>query len=582
MRRSILRAGIVLAAAAARSASSGGPSSGGFDEGRKIWFPPGASPEAYLRRDPQHPFAADVRKALEADPNLREAVCGRLLSPEFAPEPGTLEPVAAQLRTMEDMICLSLGTRAKTAAAQAKKDEGSSDLLATWFAEERAAAEKMAPEERRSVEYDLRSTAAGLPRGNARARAGVRMIALRPSDDMGIAFLLAHGSEATYGSPGEDEIEAAAALPGEQPRYFVSDRQVRQFVTDLYRTMIEDQGPAAGPFRSGWAGYLHLTGGDLREARRLAASFVSDPSDDNPAFETVFVAYLDRLLGDPAPLAALVAKCPFEPPDPAAAAVSPDYCRAVSWSLADRLIRARGKDASPAAAEIVREAIRAEPVNWDLRLASIRTLDRLDREESAREYRALADLPATVMPPGVRLDVLDGLMNACIDRRDFAAALAVNQRWLDTEGYAPSPFPEDGWARLAAVPATADTNAPCDDPVACILKNRIFIARALHDTALARRTLEERLAYALEQGFPEETRVRLEEEAQVELDSGNRTAALRIVRFLWPQPKDPLLAQLLRQLREALSPTEGPLVATEPTPASPWDPEPVDPTSARR
>ncbi|HET9794642.1 MAG TPA: hypothetical protein VFS34_09285 [Thermoanaerobaculia bacterium] len=568
MRRSLL-----FAAAAVLAATRPSPAqtSGVFDEARKIWFPPGAAPEAYLTRDPKHPFGADVRRALESDPKLREAVCGRLLSPEFAPTPGSLEPSAAQLRTMEDMVCLSLGYRARVAAVNAKKDEGSSDLLAAWFAEERSAAEKMSPQDRRAAEYELRNSAAELPRGNERARAGVRMIALRPSDDLGIAFLLEHGSEATYGSPGKDEIEAAAALPGEKPRYFVSDRQVRQFVSDLYRTMIEDQGPAAGPFRSGWAGYLHLSGGDLAEARRLAAAFVSDPADDNPAFETIFVAYLDRLLGKPAPLAALLAKCPFEPADPVAAALSGNYCRTVSWSLAERLIRTRGKDAAPAAAEIVREAIRAEPANWDLRLASIRTLDRLDREESAREWRALADLPATVMPVGVRLDVLDGMMLAAMDRRDFAGALAVNQRWLDTAGYAPSSLPEDGWARLAAVEKAADANAPCDDAVACILAKRIFLARALHDTGLARRTLEERLAYALEQGFPEETRVRLEEEAQTELDSGNRAAALRIVRYLWPQPKDPTMAQLLKQLRETLSPKEGPPVAMTPTPASPWD-----------
>ena len=574
MRRSIALAGVFLAAAAARAQ---GPA-GAFDETRKLWFPPGASPEAYLRRDPAHPFGADVRKALEADAALRADVCGRLLSPEFAPAAGS-EPAAAQLRTMEDMICLSLGYRAKAAAVQAKKDEGSSDLLASWFAEERAEAEKLPPEERRRLEYDLRNSAEELPRGNERARAGVRMIALRPSDDLAIAFLLEHGSEARYGAPAPGEIESAAALPGEKPHYTVSEKQVRQFVTDLYRTMIQDQGPAAGPFRSGWAGYLHLSGGDLREARRLAAAFVSDPADDNPAFETVFVAYLDRLLGNPKPLADFVARCPFEAPDPVAAGLSPNYCRVVSWSLADRLIRARGKDASPQAAEIVREAIRGEPVNWNLRIASIRTLDRLDREESAREWRALAELPATVMPTGARLDVLDGLMTACLDRRDFAGALAVNRQWLDTAGYVPSPLPPDGWSRLAAVPKAAETGAPCDDPVACILKNRIFIARAMHDATLARRTLEERLAYAFAQGFPEETRLRLEEAAQAELDAGNRDAALRIVRYLWPQPKDPILAQLLKQQRDALSPKGGPPVPMEPTPARPWDAPPPAVTS---
>ncbi|HET7453478.1 MAG TPA: hypothetical protein VFL12_12090, partial [Thermoanaerobaculia bacterium] len=253
-----------------------------------------------------------------------------------------------------------------------------------------------------------------------------------------------------------------------------------------------------------------------------------------------------------------------------------NYCRVVSWSVAERLIRARGKEASPQAVAIVREAIRAEPVNWDLRIASIRTLDRLDREESAREWRALADLPATVMPAGVRLD---GLMTACIDRRDFAGALAVSRQWLDTAGYAPTALPPDGWARLAGISKAADTGAPCDDPVACILKTRIFIARALHDGTLARRTLEERLAYAFEQGFPEETRVLLEEAAQSELDAGNRDAALRIVRYLWPQPKDPVLAQLLKQQRDALSPKGGALVAMEPAPESPWDPAPERPRS---
>ncbi|HWC65410.1 MAG TPA: hypothetical protein VG777_04945 [Thermoanaerobaculia bacterium] len=559
---------LALAASAAASAED---TPAGFDAERGIWFPPDAPAAAYLRRDPAHSFTADVRKAFASDPALRERVCRRLAATPGAP---SLEPSAAQLRTMEDMICLSLGARAKMAETQAKKDEGSSDLLASWFADERASAEKMTPADRRAAEYALRNSAEGIPKGNDRVRAGLRMIALRPSDHLAIAFLLEHGGEATYGKPARDEIESAAALPGEKPHYTVSDRQVRQFVTDLYRTMIDDQGPAAGPFRSGWAGYLHLTGGDLREARRLAASFVSDPADDNPGYETVFVAYLDRLLGNPAPLSALVAKCPFEPPDDVAASLSSNYCRTVAWSLAQRLIRARGRDASPAAGQIVREAIRAEPANWTLRMESIRTLDRVDPEEAAREWRAMAELPATVMPKGVRLDALDGVMIGSIDRRDFAGALGVNRIWLDTYGWKPATLPSDGWARLAAVGEIADTSAPCDDALACMLNRRVRLAIETGDEALARRTFEERLAYALDQGFAAESRVRLEEVAQIEIDRGRRDAALRIVRYLWPQPKDPLLAQLLRQQREALSPKDGPLVAMTPV-ASPWDPEPA-------
>ncbi|HWC65532.1 MAG TPA: hypothetical protein VG777_05580, partial [Thermoanaerobaculia bacterium] len=115
--------------------------------------------------------------------------------------------------------------------------------------------------------------------------------------------------------------------------------------------------------------------------------------------------------------------------------------------------------------------------------------------------------------------------------------------------------------------------APCDDALACMLNRRVHLALETGEEALARRTFEERLAYALDGGFAAESRVRLEEIAQLEIDRGRRDAALRIVRYLWPQPKDPLLAQLLKQQREALSANGGPLVAMTPV-ASPWDPAP--------
>lgn len=559
---------LALAAAGsvpAQDARPGSPS--GFDEALGLWFPPGTPKEAYLRRDPEFSFADDVRRAFLRDPALREAVCGRLIS---AGSPQAPEASIAQLRVVEDMICLSLAARERTATRQAEKDDAAAELLSGWFAEERSAAEKWPPAERRRREYDLRNSAADLPKGNERARAGVRMIALRPSDDLAIAFLLDHGPEARFGTPRADDIEAAGALPGDPPRFSISKAQIERFVTDLYRTMISGEGDAAGPFRSGWAGYLHLSGGDLREARKLAAAFVSDPLDDNPAYETVFVAYLDRLLGDRAPLDALVERCPFAAPDAVAASVSANYCRTAGWSLASRLIEVRGKDASPVAAEIVREAIRAEPANWVLRLASIRALDRVDPLESAREYRALAELPATAVPDGVRLDALAGVMTGLTDAGDHRGALEVNRRWLDTYGYRPAPLPADGWARLAATDAVAASDEPCPDALACMLSRRIGIALALKDRALARRTLEERLAYTLGRGFPEETRMRLVSLAQAEIDDGRRPEALRIVRYLWPQPHDPVLAQLLRQQRGSLSPKDGPLAAMT-REASPWD-----------
>jgi len=556
----VVAAGLCPAPAhAGESKGDAGPasSSGGFDEELKIWFPPGAPKTAYLARDPNHSFSQDLRKAF-SNPALRESVCATLGTPAFAPDPA-LESSVRQLRTMEDMMCIATAVQEKAKVDKARREENASDLLATWFAEDRAAAEKMRPEDRRTAEFELRYTAYQLPMGNERARAGVKMIALRPSDDMAIAFLLEHGAEATYGTPGPGDIESAGALPGEKPRFHVSKDHVRQFVTDLYRSMIEAEGPAAGPFRSGWAGYLHLSGGDLAEARKLAAAYVSDPADDNPAFETIFVAYLDRLLCDGKPLADLVAHCPFPPQDAVAAELSENYCRTIGWSLAKRLIEVRGRDASPIAAQIVREALRAEPVNWMMRMESIRTLDRLDRGESAREYQAVVDLPATVVPKGIRLDAIGGVMVGFMDRTDYRSAFAVNQRWLDTYGYEPAALPEDGWSRLAAVEKIAESSAPCDDALACMLNKRIWIAIRLKEMKLARKTLEERLAYSLDARFAEETRVRLEEMAQTELDVGNRTAALRIVRYLWPQPKDPILAQLLKQQRQALSPPDGSL-----------------------
>lgn len=566
---SALLAAALMAGAATALAQEPPANLPGFDESLRIWFPPDAPPDAYLNRDPKHSFSEDVKKAFAANPALRDAVCAKLREPVRS---RSNDPSAAQLRTLEGMFCLSIAMGQQRAATQGKKDDDAADLLAAWFAEERAAAEKLPPEERRRKESALRQSAADLPPGRARARAGVRMIALRPSDDMAIAFLLEHGDEVTL-PPAATGADSAGARAGGPPRLTVSKRQVRQFLTDLYRSMIESEGDRSGPFRSGWAGYLYLTGGDLAQARALAAAYVDDPLDDNPGFETIFVAHLDRLLGNPKPLAALVGQCPFTAPDPRAAGLSANYCRAVSWSLAARLIEARGRDASPVAAEVLREAIRAEPVNWDLRLVSIRTLDKFDPAASAQEYEALAALPATALPTGVRLDAIDGQMIAAIDRGDHRGALAISRRWLDTAGYRAAALPADGWQRLAATPTIHDSTSPCPDSLACVLAKRVVFATDLGDWALARRMLEERLAYTLEEGFPEETRFRLMQLAQTEIEHEKRDDALRIVRYLWLQPKDRTLAELLEQEREDLSPKGGPPVAMTPTPASPWDAE---------
>jgi hypothetical protein len=550
----------------------------GFDPIRGLWFPPGVSPETYVAGDSSHSFSSDVRAAFEKSAELRREVCALLVNSRFEVDGRRLEPRVAQMRTLEHMLCAGMEMKEKQLEHAARRKAGASGLLEGWYAEERASAEELSPQERRKAEYELRHSVESIPAGNDRARAAVRMIALRPQDDLGLWCLLTYGEGAIYGEPEPGDIEGVAALPGETPHLRVNKKDIRELAERIYRAGIEAGGTSAGPYRGGFAAYLYLTGGDLAEARRLAAAWAADPANDNAPYERIVVALFDRLLEKPEPLSALLSSCPYPGLDPVAASLSRDYCRAVAWSVANRAVLTRGSGAPKVLADVFIDVIRSEPTNWPLRMESIRSIDVFAPERAVAEFQAVLDLPATAIPIGARLDALDGITGALIDRKDFRRALSVNQHWLDTAEYRPLALAPDGWARLAAGKIPTSQEVRSSDVVVNVLAKRLWLAIGAGDIRLARRTLEEHLALDLSIGEPVQSRRLLRLVAEAETQAGHGDAALRIIRYLWGQAFDPISAQLLRQDRDALSPPGGPppeMTRVE----RPWDPMPSTSTS---
>jgi hypothetical protein len=552
--------GMLLAAAAASMATSGTAQPTGsdlpgtFDPDLGVWFPPDAPESAYLSGgDSSRSLTADTRRAFGADPKLRERVCELLTSAENEVSGRRIDPSVAQMRTLQQMMCVGASLHRQVSAELTQRRRASREILQAVFDEEWTQAGRLSAQERRETERRLREEAQGWEAGSDRARAGLTMIALRPQDDLAAAFALAHLDEARL----DPSAPARHAWPILPPQTGFSRRETTEFLGSLYRSKASGGGADAPAFGNGLAAYLYLTGGDLKEARSLASNFLSDPADDNRAYQEVFVALLDRLLGDPSPLAELWAKCPDAPADDVAAEISESYCRAVTWSMANRRIHSGEPKPPPALAEIMADMIRAEPTNWPVRMESIRNIQMLDENAAAAQFRAVLELPATVMPVGARLDAIDGLETMLARAGDRAGALRLSNLWLETARYAPAALSADFWTRLAAQPARDPEPVPAEgDPLGAQLLWRVTLATGLHDFSLARKTIEEYAARLDEAGSDiRECRRLMADFADAQAAAAqddDRAAARRVVSYLWNQPETAQVEATLSHARRAL------------------------------
>jgi hypothetical protein len=507
-----------------------------------------------------------LKAAFESDPKLRRKVCDVVASASVDSGSGGPERGVAELRAAELRLCRSLALRDQQQARRDEQARRGRALLESWYRQDRDTAHALAPSERRGKEAALRLEALAMPQGQDRARAGVAMIALRPQGDFGIGFLLEHGGEALSALDSGGQI-ARPGVPMGLPHAVV-----REFVVDVYRDGASTRGDEQMAFKSGLSSVLYLTGGDLKEARELAAQVLHAPGDDNPSYQTVFVATLDRLLGDAAPLRALVTSCPFPQNDRFAGDLSDNYCRSIEFAIANRGLRARGREAPDELVEIMREVVREEPWNWPLRMTSIRAMQLKSVDSAAAEFQAVLDTPAEEVPDGARLDALQGMEACRLARNDFRGAGEMAQQWADTFGWSSRSLPADAWSRLAALAAVPEqdwTQVDKEDDLAGALASRIWYSILGRDYPTARDAIEQYLAHALDAGHPEQTRVWLDMLACAELADGDSKSARRVFEYLLPQPKNPVLADSVKTHLESLDGVDQPVAASQP-PESPW------------
>jgi hypothetical protein len=218
------------------------------------------------------------------------------------------------------------------------------------------------------------------------------------------------------------------------------------------------------------------------------------------------------------------------------------------------------------------ESLRSEPMNWPLRMDSIRMIALADPSKAEEQFAAVLDLPATLIPAGARLDALQGLQNVAFETGDYRRAIAMNDRWLASAGFRPSPLPPDAWRTLAVMPLPTQKEVKEAEPdfVSIALAAKFHLAVLGNDLALARETAEQFLAYRLRTGYPQTVRDWLQDIADAEVTAGDRAGATRILGYLSTQPQDPLLTSMLQNLRRKLSSPQGPLIELKPA-ESPWD-----------
>jgi hypothetical protein len=543
-----------------------------------------------------------MRDAFTRDAELRRVVCALVQGEEFEGVERRLSGELRQYRTMQAMACIA------TAMNEQR--------------EERQRAEPLEWKERwrREMEID-------------QARALARDVRAREHTET---------YEATWTAGMEEEPRRALALKalGRGPTYPGAMRRVLELAPSFERPraafhefllgiLVEEGGegrPESIAYRAALRNYRLYTG-DHAEARAMTRKLIELVPSQVLRSDEVLLAMLDRLAGDPAPLARLFAECPTPSgwiPAKDALVTRESFCRDVAYFFADSVSLRLGSKTPAGYEGIVADLIRAEPTNWPARISEIQTLERFAPDAARRECYALLAIPATIVPLGARLDALGTLAGLDETRGETAQARAGIDRVLGLLRYRPPKPPADRWERLLKIPfeeyPLRRERGGGFSLVAWALGSKVRLALKENDVARARRAIDEYLGASLERlaeiergaeplegqaggataGSDEERaflawllelqkettrdvrrevaagRGLLASAADWEAKSGDPRAALRIFRFLlpYPPPGSPEHTSLRNREADLVKAIEGrgetppPRV---PAPSRPWD-----------
>jgi hypothetical protein len=596
------RTAVVLLALAALPLGAQDVETGLFDEETGLWFPPGMAKEAFIDGTAPRPYPLAVRDRLATDEPLRQQVCDWMASPRNEVSREKAGARVLQMKTMAAMVCASIpGER----ESRRQREEQGQRLEKSWReALDLDAARQLDRAERGRRAEQLFATIENVPPGEERVKTALGALGLWPQND---AYLLA-----VY-----EAFLNRSTIPGQHFERFL-------------RTLFTEESRSDGGEGRRWQLGLrnvHYFAGELVEARRITADALARPFLDQHDFDRVYLAVLDRALGDRRTWDALLLDCRApeaflrdKPPDSPAV----HYCWTVARNVVWQGIRMLGEKTPSALAEILVEGIAAEPTSWGDRMESIRMLRRVDRRIAAREAEAVLAIPFTLSPPGAQYDAVAVLAGIARDEKDSRRAIAALDRYLDLLGFKVPNIPPDVWTRLRGVGKLHWEYKPPEygalDFIRWALAEKVTAAAEANDLATARGSVTVRLATELELDaakrkelevvrrelgetspaeLAEVTR-QLEARLKESLDeaaasvrhqlvqvgracqrSGDRPGALRIAGFLYNQPNEegPGIVTNLSSFKIELE-RDGPAHLRDET--SPWEPPPASPKRRAR
>jgi tetratricopeptide (TPR) repeat protein len=529
-----------------------------FDEETGLWFPPGATKEAFIGGTAPRSYTTVVQERLKADEPLRQQVCDWMSAPRNQVSREKTGNRVAQMRTMVHMICIGIpGGR----EAQKQRDEQEQRLekkYREWL--DLGEARKLDRDARAQKAEELSQAIENAPPGDERLKLALGAIGLMPQDDR---YLLAAYEAFGYNSS--------------NPRQYCV-----RFLRALFTSESEGDDGEARRWKLGLRGLLYFSG-EFAEARRITADAIGRPFLSQHDYDRVFLAVLDRALGDRRTFEALRGDCPvpevFRKEEPAAPAVH--YCWTVARRIVWRGMQMMGEKTPPALNEMLVEGIAAEPTNWGDRMESIWMLRRVDRRLAAREAEAVLAIPATLSPPGAQYEAVWVLAKIAQDEKDPPRALATFDRYLDILGFRLPKIPADIWARLRAIGNHSRAYEPPEnDPLDFVrqaLDTKITVAAEANLIGPARQAVAVRLAMELEheaarrkemeaflrevakedpeeaaeakkqldgrlkkmlEGAAASVRYALVEVGRASQRAGDRAGALRIAGYLYNQPNE--------------------------------------------
>ncbi|HEX2800361.1 MAG TPA: hypothetical protein VHQ44_11920, partial [Thermoanaerobaculia bacterium] len=320
----------------------------GFDETTGLWFPPDAPRDVYLdRSDPKHDLILDVRKAFDANPALRRAVCALAADPKREVRASTLSQSVRQRITMFQMLCAGIEANEEEKAKSEKAWSESEARFEKWM--NVAAARELSLDERRNRMLQLDAELEKHAVDDAHLKAAFGMLGLMPQSEYVVYRLL---RTSPYHGGGKSET------------------RFQDFLRRLLERESADGRPEAPRYRMALR-HLLFYGNRFPEARALSRRLVDEEAlarwkTDNRAF----LALLDRLAGDASALKSAASSC--EPPEREKGAYEGRpggaYCFDVALGAATRSIDLLGEKASKGLVDVLAEVIAAEPANWSHRV----------------------------------------------------------------------------------------------------------------------------------------------------------------------------------------------------------------------